>query len=390
MRKMLVFRICAALCVSVCAQVASAQVCQNTVGGNYSYSAIGMGLPGSLLTSSTTTGTGTPSSTGTTTSTTPAFTNSEVGLLLGGLTGTVPFATPGTLFFDGSGNIRGTLNSQGGATINVGTYVVNSDCTITVTLTDTFGNNKTSATLQGIVLSNGAEIDLGVLSNSSTSTGTTSGNGTTTGPGTTSTTTTGTTATALAGSSTLITLVRPLANFCYTSNLAGPYALVGIGSRAATIGGVTGGTGTTGTGTGTATASGQTIAPFFFLARVVFDGNGNVVSQSGTPSSLSFLQFTGTYTVNTDCSGTMMLNTSNSTGTGTGTTTTNGTGTTTTTGTGTTSGTTASTLSVSFVLTQPMVPFSGGTPAVGGSTKPGIQFSVFSNSQTLYGYGRAQ
>jgi hypothetical protein len=49
--------------------------------------------------------------------------------------------------------------------------------------------------LQGIVLSNGAEIDLGVLSNSSTSSGTISATGNTTG-----TTTPGTTATALAGS----------------------------------------------------------------------------------------------------------------------------------------------------------------------------------------------
>src|SRR5689334_14528668 len=90
----------ATLCIGalVCAEVASAQTCQVrqrnlltkgvTVGGFYSYSAIGNGLPGS---SSTTIGTG---STGTSTgTTTPPFTNTEVGQLLGGVANTAPFAS---------------------------------------------------------------------------------------------------------------------------------------------------------------------------------------------------------------------------------------------------------------------------------------------------------
>jgi hypothetical protein len=88
-----------------------------------SYSAIGAGVPGSLFSGAgsnpgtgTTGGSGTTTSSSGTTRTTTPFTTTEVGQLLGGLNKTAPFASPGNLFFDGSGNIRGTLTPQGGLT----------------------------------------------------------------------------------------------------------------------------------------------------------------------------------------------------------------------------------------------------------------------------------
>ena len=185
-------RIAAFLGVSLLlgAKIGSAQqTCQASINGFYSYSAIGNGLPGALLPTSTgTTGTGSGTITGTgsttgTTTTAPPFSNTGVGQLVGGATNTAPFASSGTLYFDNGGNIRASSTSQfGTANTTVGTYVVNSDCTITVTLNDAFGTNKTAATLQGVILGNGSEIDLGVLQNVSTTTSTT-GTGTGTGTG---------------------------------------------------------------------------------------------------------------------------------------------------------------------------------------------------------------
>jgi hypothetical protein len=359
MRKIVFSRLITGLCLSVCASVGLAQTCPQTVGGNYTYSALGTGAPGSLLTG---TGTGTGTSTGTGTTTNPAFTTTEVGLLLNGLGNPAAFSTPGSFFFDGSGNIRGTFTPQGGLTTNVGTYVVNSDCTITVTLTDAFGTNKTVANLQGFVLNNGSEIDVGVIQNTSTtgSTGGSTGSTTSSPPGFLN---------GLNESTVLIKLVRPFSASCNLSNLTGPYAIIATGRRAATV--------TTTTATGS-TSSTQMEAPLFWFGRVQFDGNGKITAPSGTQTPLSSLQFTGSYTVNNNCTGTMTLTgPTNTTPTGSGS---GGTGT----------GSSATPLSVNFVLTQPAIAFSGGAPVPGGSTKPGIEFSLSSGSQTLIGYGRPQ
>jgi hypothetical protein len=135
------------------------------------------------------------------------------------------------------------------------------------------------------------------------------------------------------------------------SNLNGSYALIATGNRAANVA----------TGSGTVILPAQTVAPFFLLGRVQFDGSGSILSQAATSSSLSFLQFAGSYAVNTDCTGTMTLGSNSSTGTVP------------------TSGTT---LSVNFVLTQPSFP--------GISMRPDIQFNVFNGTETLFGRGQAQ
>lgn len=342
----------------LCAKIGSAQTCNVTgvtVGGSYIFSAMGNGLPGSLLSGTTTT-----SGTGGTTSSTSPYSNTELGQLLSGTAGTGPFASSGTVYLDGAGSILGTM-TQNGSYTKVGTYVLNADCTITVTLTDVFATTPPAATtLQGVVLNNGAEIDLGVLQSVSSSSSTGTG-------------TTGTTSTSggLYESNVLVKLVRPLTATCNASDLSGPYVLIGIGTQVASVT-------TSGTGTGTTTTTpAQTEAPFFLFGLVQFDGNGNVIAPSGTPSTVGGnLRYTGSYTVNADCTGTMTLKApAPSSGT-----------------TGTTSTTSSTSLSLSFILSQPSVAFNGGSSsnARSGSVGPGIQFSQSSATETLEGYGIAQ
>ncbi len=307
------------LCISfvLCAKIGSAQACQSVANGYYSYSAIGTGIPGALLTTSST-------------NSTPAYSNTPLGRLLTGVANTGPFATSGSLYVDGSGSVRASSAPQGGTTMLVGTYVVNSDCTIAMTLTDAFGTSTTVTTLQGLILANGAEIDLGVLQNVSAGSSTAIG---------------------AYQSNLLIKLVRPLATYCNVSNLNGSYALIATGTRVANVA----------AGSGTVILPAQTVASFFLLGRVQFDANGTILPQTATASSLSFLQFAGSYTVNTDCTGTMTLGSNSSTGA---------------------SLTPGSTLSVTFVLTQASVP--------GVSMRPDIQFNLSNGAETLFGRGQAQ
>jgi hypothetical protein len=347
-----------------------------------------------------------------------------------------PFSLTGRLYFDGAGNVFAAPTQQSAATSAAGTYTVNMDCTVTVTLSDPFGTNKTTTKLQGIVLGGGTELDLvtppATTSTSSSSTGT----GTTTG----TTTTTGNTwflnpssSQAAAGTTlqpgVLVRMTKLLfTSGCTTSNLMGPYGLVATGVQVQTTATGTSGTGTgtgsggtgsggTGTGggsaggtittqdlaggTGTETADAVTgtgttatvtgIQPFVLLGRAHFDGNGNIVADQTSPvSPLPMLDFTGTYTVNADCSGTMTLiaqNTSTSTtGTGTGTGAGIGTGTGTT---GTT--TTTSPITVNFVLGQPSITVTPGSPTVNWNTlHPALSISVSNANQTAFGYGMAQ
>jgi hypothetical protein len=121
--------------------------------------------------------------------------------------------------------------------------------------------------------------------------------------------------------------------------------------------------------------------PFFLFGTVDFNGSGSIISPSGTLSTLgSNLEFTGSYTVNADCTGTMTLNSSLlSTSTSTGTTGMS------------TSSTSSSALSLSFVLVQPTVPFTPGSTTASRSLGPEIEFSMSSSgTQTLSGYGLPQ
>jgi hypothetical protein len=252
------------LCVSAILSTGavSAQTCQSAVNGAYTYSAVGDGIPGALT------------SGGSTTAATPPFSSSGVGQLVGGAANAVPFTSAGTLYFDGMGDIRPGNAVEFGAPLTlVGSYVLNSDCTISVTLTDAFGTNLTVATLQGVVLGNGSEIDLGQLQSIA---------GNSASP-----------AIGVYQSNLLVKLVRPLATYCSVGNLNGSYVLIARGARAASVAADAG--------------VGPTVAPFFLFARVRFDGNGNILTPTGPLSTMSFLQLGGSYTVKTDCTGILTL-----------------------------------------------------------------------------------
>ncbi len=303
-------------CVSafLCASVASAQTCQSAVNGPYLYSAIGNGVPGGSAPDGA-----------------APFSNTGVGQLVAGATNSMPFTSAGTLYFDGAGGIRATNTAQlGSATTAVGAYALNTDCTITVMLTDAFGTNQTVATLQGVVLGNGSEIDLGMLQTSATDSSST--------------------ALAVNQSSLLIRLLRPLATYCNVSNLDGAYVLIAPGTRTTTVDGI-------------GIAPVQSVAPFFMFGTAQFDGNGGIVSPHGPNSSMSSLQFGGSYTIATDCTGTITLTAPSSSTGSTG------------------FSTTGPTLLLNFVLTQ-------SDSSTGA--RPEIHFSSSTGTQTLFGDGRAQ
>lgn len=258
----------------------------------------------------TTTGTGTTTTTGTgTTTTTPTVSQTPVGELVGGVSGLSPFAIVGVIDADGAGNLSAAAFT--GATLTkVGTYTVNPDCTISVTLTDAFvgvplpapgtsgttttgttgttgtttgttgattnsgGTNAplptpATVTLQGLVLNGGAEIDLAQIGTSSTGVS--------------------------------ITLRRALQSIgtCTDNNVKGPFGVV---TRAVVVSTSTGTTGTATTGT-----SGSP-TPSTLIGRFVADGAGNLTTDTlGSQSALPDLQLTGTYSVNGDCSGTIQF-----------------------------------------------------------------------------------
>ena len=336
--------ICLSIGVILCAAVGSAQSsCPSSVSGFYSYTAIGNGVPTALFTSGSTTGTGTTGTgttgTGTTTTgTTPPFSNTGIGQLVSGTTGSVPFASTGTLYFDGTGNVRASSAPQFALTSStlVGTYTLNSDCTISVTLNDAFGTSTTKVTLQGVILGDGSEIDLGVLQNP---------NGTTAGTGTGTSTGTSAIARGVFQSNILIRLVRPAATSCNVSTLAG-YRMWIVAEQTSLA------------SSGTTT---QSAMPFFIFGHVQFDGSGNLLAPSGTQSSAGS-QFIGTYTVNSDCTGTLTLTSTNGTGTTTGST-------------------SNSSATLDFVIT-------GGSQS-GNSSEPVIQFTQSSGTQLVLGSGRA-
>ena len=131
-------------------------------------------------------GTNGTSNTGTvntsTTSSNPNTSNTDFGKFLAGVSGQTPFGTVGRLLADGAGNLFATASATSGSPVQVGTYKVNSDCTMSATFTDAFatapgtsGSATTtvvtplSATFEGVVLNHGNDIEL--VQTGSTATG---------------------------------------------------------------------------------------------------------------------------------------------------------------------------------------------------------------------------
>jgi len=288
---------------------------------------------------------------GTTTNQT-AYSNTSIGQLLGNINTGATFSSAGSLYFDGAGHILiATAAAPLAASTQVGTYTINSDCTINIMLMDVFNTSTSSpgvtnptvgtTNLIGIVLGGGTELDLSVAQSATS----TNGN-----------------MPVLAGqfaSRLFIQLIRSFPYGCSAASLTGSYGLIGTGY--ALLNPVTSGTTTTGT-----------TQPVTFFASVTFDGNGNVVPQTVvSPSPLGNFQYLGTYTVNLNCTGTLMITAPPKT---TGTTT-----------------TTTPLLTANFVLIPPVAYVSTGTATLTGSAdRPSLLFTTSNSQEILSGYGRAQ
>jgi hypothetical protein len=259
-----------------------------------------------------------------------SYSNTQLGRLLGGLAGASVGSVAGQLYFDGNGSIFASSTIGGAPGTLVGSYTVNSDCTVTVSLNDAFSTaaHPTPVTFTGFLANGGSEIDLVPSAQMSA--------GNTVPP------------------TSLLQLVRINAQTtCSAPSLIGPYALIGNGFTSAN-------------------------ASAAFLARLRFDGNGNVVDDTiaGSSSPLASLQYTGTYSVNADCTGSLTVSQKPASSGSTTATTTN-----------------ASPITIWFVITDPIVQVnSAGNVAFQSpfSLRPSFLFSFANQSQVVSGIGKAQ
>jgi hypothetical protein len=318
-------------------QVAQAQVCEITntaLNGPYGYIASELGT---VVTTSPP-----PGTTGTAASN---YSGANIGQLLAAMAAGNQFGLAGVLIFDGAGNIRATSAPIGTVVAYVGTYNVNADCSISVSLTDVFGTNASPGLLAGIVLGHGAEIDLVSASSLQAQAATGTSHST--------------------GSGLAIKLVKVLyQNGCLTSSLKGLYAFV-LNPIAATA------------PVATVTASTNSSQPSSTMGYLDFDGAGNIIPlpTMGLPGTISTtpsfatLAFTGSYAVNLDCSATMTISNS---------------GTAPTAGAGTMNTSSGSpSITVNFVIT----PSQG---ASGFPQSPGLSLSFYTADGAGSGYAVAQ
>jgi hypothetical protein len=189
------------------------------------------------------------------------YSNTQVGRLLGGLAGVSVGSVSGVLYFDGNGSVFASSTVGGAPSTLVGTYTVNSDCTITVSLNDAFSTmpHPPSVSFTGFLANGGTEINLVPAAQIP--------------------------AASTVPPTALLQLIRINAQTtCSASTLTGPYSLVGEGLTSAN-------------------------ARAALLARIKFDGNGKVIDDTvlGVNTPLVLFQYTGTYIVNPDCTGTITL-----------------------------------------------------------------------------------
>jgi hypothetical protein len=180
-----------------------------------------------------------------------------------------PFSTVGRIYADGNGHF---LASAGTSTnVQIGTYSVSTDCTIAVTVTDKFAtppatppgtpaSTPASATFEGVVLDRGNQIEL--------------------------------LQPAASANGAVLSLRRVYQNSgCTNATLGGTF---GIATQAFL------------TGTDTTGTSSLTLLPV--TGRLTSSGNGLFgVKAAGDTSPLKGRQLAGTYTVNSDCTGTMQI-----------------------------------------------------------------------------------
>ena len=299
-----------ALTTTVMPPALDAQTCSGNgdVVGVYAF----LGSRSLVTTGSDSSGTGSTGNSGGTT----APSNTPLGTLLSDINGMAIFGTVGRITADGAGNLFATPGPNTSAATQVGTYSVNGDCTISVTLTDAFqgmtgtngtgntggarGNGTTtstvppmSANLEGVVLNRGNEIDLVQVVTSPSSSST---------------------ATPVGANITMRKMFQ--ATGCTNATLNGGFGMASQAALSSAV--VNGGTGTGNTGTGNSggtgntggTATGGTTSgsqtSFPLVGRFFANGDGTLVS-IGASSTLPGRQLIGNYIVNSDCTGTAQL-----------------------------------------------------------------------------------
>jgi len=192
-----------------------------------------------------------------------AGSNTAIGVLAGGAASSDAFASVGRVFLDGNGGVFASATPSSSLLL-AGKYIVNTDCTISVTITDAFATPgeagltpiQASATFEGVIVQNGSEIDL-------VQTG------------------------AAAGTILILKKTRQI-NGCTPDVVGGNFGLSATGVSSILAAGAT-----------------EPVAtPFTLFGRFVADGIGSLVKDTpGLQSPLTARQLTGTYTVNQDCSG---------------------------------------------------------------------------------------
>ena len=219
---------------------------------------------------STATPTPAPAATGSAT-TTPAATttaaitgsNTALGALAAGAANTAAFASVGRVYLDGNGALFASADSVS-PLLQAGTYTANTDCTISLTVTDIFATPgaagltpvQASATFEGVIVQNGSEMDLVQTGNTN---------------------------------ATLLTLKKTRQfTGCSTDGFVGTFGLAASGVSTLTPIG----------------ATDPVSTPFHIVGRLVADGSGAFVTDSqGALSPLTARQLKGTYSINADCTG---------------------------------------------------------------------------------------
>ena len=183
-----------------------------------------------------------------------------------------PFSRTGTIFADGSGGLFADVPGAEFAP-KLGSYLVNDDCSVALTLNNKFafvGSNAPAAganspanalsgsstvAFEGVILQRGEEVDL--------------------------------VQTGLPGG-TFVTMRKIFANDCTNETFSDSFGLVGAGSRAIVSGG-------------------PAFAAFGISGRLIADGQGNLIADGISLSSPRQQQLSGTYRVKPDCTGSAQI-----------------------------------------------------------------------------------
>jgi hypothetical protein len=195
----------------------------------------------------------------------PKFSATPVGTLLRGALSTAPFAVTGRLIADGQGGLYAAASDAIYVSARVGSYAVSPECTLSMTITDGFLPVDLIAPLTpGVVRFSGILQSRGGESNLIQSSG---------------------------GDGTAVLISRAhQANSCSNVTFSGAFGFAATGVQWSVD---------------AAELKLDSLGIFSMVGRVVSDGAGNLFLQDGTLGVP--LQFTGTYSLQPDCTGTAKI-----------------------------------------------------------------------------------